>query len=163
MKALSDLADIIAREIGLDQEECERRMAFLEFSEKDTEVLRQVHALLQQSKEGFSEAFYDHLLKFPELQALIPDDATLNRLRQAQSAYFDSLTAGEYGSAYVFDRLRVGVAHQRIGLEPKWYIGAYRKYASEMLSLLWRSFRDRPERFLDAYNAVLKMVRQSTS
>ncbi|MBI3479650.1 MAG: hypothetical protein HY016_04725 [Nitrosomonadales bacterium] len=24
------------------------------------------------------------------------------------------------------DRLRVGYAHQRAGLEPKWYIGAYR-------------------------------------
>ncbi|MHB9118017.1 MAG: hypothetical protein ACYC2R_07060 [Burkholderiales bacterium] len=27
------------------------------------------------------------------------------------------------GPGYILDRLRVGIVHQRIGLEPKWYLG----------------------------------------
>jgi hypothetical protein len=51
----------------------------------------------------------------------------LERLKQTQAAYFDSLTAGDYGPDYILHRLRVGIVHQRIGLGPQWYWGAYSK------------------------------------
>lgn len=158
MKDLTQAVDLIAREIGLDQDEIEQRKAFLELEETDVEMLRQVHKLLQHDKEGFSDAFYQHLVEFPEMRKLLPDADTVARLRASQAAYFDRLTAGDYGREYIRDRLKVGVVHQRIGLEPKWYIGAYRKYLSELLAILWRMFSDKPETFLAAYNAALKVV-----
>jgi diguanylate cyclase (GGDEF)-like protein/PAS domain S-box-containing protein len=158
MKDINQAVDLIAREIGLDQDEIDQRKAFLELTEADVQLLRQVHALLQHDKEGFSDAFYQHLLEFSDIRKLLPDAATLARLRAAQSAYFDRLTAGDYGQEYIHDRLKVGVVHQRIGLEPKWYIGAYRKYLSELQTILWRLLQDKPESFIAAYDAALKVV-----
>jgi PAS domain-containing protein len=134
--------EAIACEIGLDDHEIAARKRFLELGEADMGLLRDVHALTSADGASFSEAFYDYLLEFGELRA----------------AYFHSLTAGDYGPDYVHERLRVGVVHQRIGLEPKWYIGAYRKYLGEMVPLLWERLGDEPERFIDAFNAVLKVV-----
>jgi diguanylate cyclase (GGDEF)-like protein/PAS domain S-box-containing protein len=148
----------IAGEIGLDEVEIAARKRFLELGEADLVLLREVHALTGADGAAFSDAFYDFLLEFGELRALLRDDATATRLRHTQGAYFHSLTGGDYGPGYVHDRLRVGIAHQRIGLEPKWYIGAYRKYLAEMMQLLSSRFDGDADRLCAAFNAVLKVV-----
>src|SRR5689334_9071631 len=148
----------IASEIGLDEREIAARKRFLELGEQDMALLGEVHALTSADGASFSDAFYEHLLEFGELRALLKDEDTAQRLRHSQSAYFHSLTAGDYGPDYVHERLRVGVVHQRIGLEPKWYIGAYRKYLAEMLPLLSARFDGDADRLCAAFNAVLKVV-----
>src|SRR5262249_45960391 len=42
--------------------------------------------------------------------------------------YFLSLSEGRFDADYFESRLRVGDAHQRIGLRPVWYIGAFSLY-----------------------------------
>jgi diguanylate cyclase (GGDEF)-like protein/PAS domain S-box-containing protein len=154
----NDSVDAIALEIGLDREELAARMAFLELGERDVVLLRELHGLIDKDIDTFSDSFYDHILSFPELQALMRDGGTVQRLKHAQAGYFRSLTAGEYGETYIRDRLRVGLVHQRIGLEPKWYIGAYRKYLAEMIELLWGRMHAEPRRFRAACDSILKVV-----
>ncbi len=132
----------VAAEIGLDEGEIAARKRFLELGEQDLALLREVHALTGADGAAFSAAFHDFLRESGELRG----------------AYFHSLTAGDYGPAYVHDRLRVGLAHQRIGLEPKRYIGAYRKYLAEMSVLLARRFEGDAARLCAAFDAVLKVV-----
>ncbi|MFN3789745.1 EAL domain-containing protein [Massilia sp.] len=157
MNAPHDLVDELAREIGLDRDEVATRKAYLELDESDFDALRDVHALLESHRDAFSDRFYAHLMSFPKLRDMLGDGAEA-RLRHVQAAYFSSLTAGEYGEEYMRERLRVGATHQRIGLDPKWYIGAYRKYLSELHGLLWRRLHGQPERLRAAMEAVLKIV-----
>jgi diguanylate cyclase (GGDEF)-like protein/PAS domain S-box-containing protein len=158
MSTRDDTVDMIAREIGLDEQEIAARKRYLELGEDDLALLREVHALTSSDGAPFSEAFYDYLMEFGDLRALLKDDAIVAHLRHAQGAYFHSLTAGDYGPDYVHERLRVGLVHQRIGLEPKWYIGAYRKYLAEMIPLLWNRMQGDPQRFGAAFDVVLKVV-----
>jgi PAS domain S-box-containing protein len=157
MNGLHDFIDDLAREIGLDREEVEARKAFLELGEADITALRDVHALLECHRDAFSDRFYTHLMSFPTLRGMLGDGAEA-RLRHVQASYFSSLTAGDYGEEYMRERLRVGATHQHIGLDPKWYIGAYRKYLSELAGLLWRRLSGQPERYHAAMDAVLKIV-----
>ena len=157
VRALQETIDDIAREIGLDHEEVEARKAFLELGEDDVGALRDIHALLDTQRDAFSDRFYAHLLAFPQLRTLLGSGVEA-RLRHVQASYFSSLTAGDYGQDYIRERLRVGVTHERIGLDPKWYIGAYRKYLSELHEILWRRLHAQPERFHAAIEAVLKIV-----
>ncbi|MEH6437988.1 EAL domain-containing protein [Massilia sp. DD77] len=158
MREGMDMLEAIAREIGLDGDEVAARKAFLEFREADVAALRDVHAMLEQERERFSGEFYDHLLRHAHTRGMLGDDSAVQALRHTQSDYFSSLTAGEYGEPYIRERLRVGVAHQRIGLEPKWYIGAYRKYLSEIVDMLWSRLQHEPQRCTAAIDAVLKVV-----
>lgn len=158
MRETSAMIDAIALEIGLDGDEVAARKRFLEFGAVDAGVLREVHALLDAHRDTFSDVFYAHLRDFPRMRELLGDSEAAARLQQAQSGYFSSLTAGDYDEAYIRERLRVGAAHQRIGLDPKWYIGAYRKYLSELFGMLWQTLQDEPGRFMVACDAVLKVV-----
>ena len=158
MKPINEMVEMIAAELGLDDAEFAQRKAMLEFTETDIALLRAVHAPLEQIRQSFSDSFYNHLLSFEPLRKLLPDEATINRLKQTQSAYFGELTAGEYGADYIKNRLRVGIVHQRIGLEPKWYVGAYRKYLSDLIPRLWQLCGSDADKFIATYNALLKVV-----
>jgi diguanylate cyclase (GGDEF)-like protein/PAS domain S-box-containing protein len=158
MKGLNEAIELIAREVGLDAQELAQRKSFLEIGDTDLALLREVHELLQQESFTFTSAFYDHLLSFEPLRTLLPDPATIERLKQSQSAYFNALTGSDYGQTYVENRLRVGVVHQRVGLEPKWYIGAYRKYLADLMPVLWRLLEGDAAKFLATYSALLKIV-----
>lgn len=149
---------VIARELGIDAEEIARRKHFLEFDEIDVELLKRLQSIQHDYEEDIAATFFNHLLDFSQVRELVPDEATLARLRNTLSTYFRGLTAGEYESNYVYKRLHVGIVHKRVGLDPKWYLGAYRKYLSDFLFHLWKLYGDNHEEFLKTFNALLKIV-----
>lgn len=157
MQCVSQTAAAIAEDLGLDARGIALRKSFLEFGATDVDHLQSIHDQLESQRAEFTAAFYDYFLSFDELRALLPGEA-IERLKKTQSAYFSSLTAGEYGEDYVHDRLRVGVAHQMIGLEPQWYIGAYRKYMALLMPTVWELCAGDTVRFLDVFNALLKIA-----
>lgn len=148
----------IAAEMGIDAAEIEARKAFLELTEADADQLRRIRDKLAAAQNGFADGFYEYLRQLPELAALLPDDATVARLKAAHGRYFASLTDGDYGDAYVDGRLRVGMTHARIGLTPKWYVGAFRKYLSDMLGATWAATGENFDAFAPAFDALLKVV-----
>jgi diguanylate cyclase (GGDEF)-like protein/PAS domain S-box-containing protein len=105
-----------------------------------------------------ADAFYEHLLCFPEIRPLLGDETKLAHLKRAQKMYFSQLTVGCYDHSYVENRLHVGVVHQRVGLTPKWYMSAYCKYLSEVMPLVLDHYAGEPERGLDACRALLKII-----
>lgn len=148
------------REMQLTPREIARRKAFLEFTDDDMALLTHFHSHVEKLhlESQFADSFYDFLLAFPELRKFIPDEATVNHLKKIQSNYFLQLTAGEYGDNYVQDRLKVGYAHQRIGLDPKWYTGAYRKYLALTLRSLFEINGVGDEKLRLTIDALMKVV-----
>ncbi len=139
-------------------EDAEELKRFLEFNDADIRILTTLHQYLKKDPTFFVDQFYAHLLKFEFSKSLIPDDATLKRLKKAQSQYFTSLTAGEYGEAYLHDRFRIGRAHQQVGLEPHWYIGAYRQYLSQLIPQISDYAKTNEYDCLQAVQSILKVV-----
>lgn len=148
----------ITQALGLDDDEIAQRKRYLELDRETLSLLEELHPVLEPERDRFAEGFYKHLMDFAPLRELIGDEAGLQRLRKTQAQYFSSLTAGDYGPDYVRHRLRVGIAHHRIGLEPKWYIGAYRKYLTELIHMLAERYADEPARYAAAIDAILKVV-----
>lgn len=148
----------VSIKMGINDAEVAMRKEFLEFTEADAAVLKELHSLLEQESCPFSEAFYRHLQNFPQLLPLLGNAKMLDHLKQTQSVYFSQLTEGEYEAEYVENRLRVGMVHQRVGLTPQWYIGAYRKYLHELMPSIWRLMNGDAEKCISAYSALLKIV-----
>ena len=148
----------LARELRIDAQEIVRRKAFLKFDKTDVGLLTDIHARLHDASRRFVDDFYAHMLKFEETRRFIPDTPSLERLKRNQMAYFNGLTAGDYGPQYILHRLRVGVVHQHIGLEPKWYIGSYSQYLVWLLPELWRLLGNDPDKFLATYHALIKIA-----
>lgn len=159
-KTVRSLDELQWKEAKVTAKDIADRKKFLEFADGDVGLLLKLHDHLQANQSvvgGFIQAFYRHLLSFPELTRLLPSESAIERLKVIQTRYFFQLTEGNYGKEYVENRLQVGYAHQRVGLEPKWYTGAYRKYLSALQPIMREVFQDDRE-CLAANDALLKVV-----
>ncbi len=137
-------------------EAIQSRKDFLEFGAREAALLKELGPMLAPLEDAFVESFYGHLAAHPETQALMGGPERMAYLKQKQREYFEQLLSGEYGPDYVRSRLKVGVIHQQIGLEPRWYLGAYGKYLSWLLPEVLSHADHDPERFLGYAQALIK-------
>lgn len=111
-----------------DLVEIERRKQWLQFTAADESRLVELDSLAQKYAEEVIESLYDHFLGHPETAAFFQDRHQIERVKELQRSYFRRLTQGNYDEAYAADRVKIGATHQRIGLDIKWYLGAYSFY-----------------------------------
>ena len=142
--------------LKLDEAELRSRRAFCELTDEDLARLKSLRAFAEKHTTEVVDAFYDLLLSHPETRKFFPDEATIRRVKRTQSDYFLGLFEGRCDLAYVEDRLRVGAVHERIGLAPKWYLAAYRKYLDLLREKLHAALP--PAEAATAYTSVQKIV-----
>ncbi|WP_297837001.1 protoglobin domain-containing protein, partial [Pseudomonas sp.] len=133
MKVTKDLTELLRR-IRLDHEEIVERFRFLDWSAEDAERLGSAAQQMAPAQQAFIDHLYRHLAKFPTPSALLRVPEVTARLKHSQAEYYQRLWGGPYDDAYVNGRLRIGVIHQQVGLELKWYLGSYRLYLDDMLA-----------------------------
>lgn len=146
-------------QLHLTEEEIELRKRWLEFGQEDEQLLKDnVDHIVESEIDNLIESMYSHFLSFEDTKSFFPDEQTLHRAQRAQHHYFERLTKGEYGSQYVDDRLRVGSTHQRIELDPKWYIGAYNRVCGWIVPRLVAVFHSDKNKLSKTLLALLKII-----
>lgn len=106
--------------------EVEHRKNLFSFSNADAQLLLSCKPTIEQNIDSIVADFYRMQTSIPEIALLIGDADTLMRLRNAQRRYIIDLFSGLYDLEYVNNRLRIGLVHKRIGVEPKLYLSAIR-------------------------------------
>lgn len=128
------------RILKFDELELASRRAFFRVTDEDLQRLVGLRAFAERHTGAVVDAFYELLLGHPETAKFFPDELAVKHVKRLQSDYFLQLFDGRCDLPYVENRLRVGAAHERIGLSPQWYLGAYRRYLEVVRELLFRDF-----------------------
>ena len=152
MKVTKDLEELLRR-IRLDHEEIVERFRFLDWSAEDAERLGAAAQRMAPAQQAFVDHLYRHLTNFSTPSALLRAPEVTARLKHSQVEYYQCLWGGPFDDTYVNGRLRIGVIHQQVGLELKWYLGSYRLYLDDMLKSV---FGDSQNATL--YSSLLKAV-----
>ncbi|MCC6525850.1 MAG: STAS domain-containing protein [Polyangiaceae bacterium] len=143
--------------LAADVYDIPRRRAFVELGDDDLARLAALRPLAEANIDRLVEDFYALLLGHEDTRQFFPDARVIERVKRLQRAYFLGLFDGKVDEAYVDDRLRVGAAHERIGLAPKWYLGAYRRQLRLLLDLLFAGISD-PAEAHAAFASLQKLV-----
>ena len=114
----------LLQQMQIDEVEIQRRREIIRFCSEDERTLASLEQLAFRLVDEMSEEFYSKLTEDDDVVQLIGDSETLERLRVLQRQYILSLFSGNYGLDYVNSRLRIGMVHKRIGVEPKLFISA---------------------------------------
>jgi signal transduction histidine kinase len=122
------------------EEDLEQRLDFLNLGEGDRERLGNLQQLMEKNADPFVSAFYRHLLSFQPTRELLREPAVKDRLLIKQREYLLSLTNPRFDADFEQERRRIGEVHERIGLEPRWYLGAYSLYFSLLAPLVCEEF-----------------------
>jgi methyl-accepting chemotaxis protein len=100
--------------------------------------------------------FYIHAGTIPALDQLIGGQSS--RLQKAQQAHWERLFSGRFDEAYFSGVRSIGLAHNRIGLEPRWYIGAYNFVLVRLTELAVESYRWTPGKLKAVLRALNSAV-----
>jgi rsbT co-antagonist protein RsbR len=144
--------------LKLDDDELKRRLAFFELTDEDFKTLTSLKAFADRWTTEITDGLYELIMEQPESRAFFPDQATLARVKKLQNTYFNGLFSGTCDLNYVRDRLRVGTAHERIGMPPKLYLGAYRRYLALIHSKLRSHFKGNDEQAHKALDSIRKII-----
>ncbi|MDH0896501.1 MULTISPECIES: EAL domain-containing protein [unclassified Pseudomonas] len=136
MKSEESLQELIRR-IGLDLDEVAERHRLLDWRRDDALRLAAAADGVEEAHRGFVERLYEHLQDFPGPAGLVNDPDTLGRLKHSQLEYYQRLWRGPFDRDYLNSRLRIGMIHQLVGVELKWYLAAYRLYLERMSDALF--------------------------
>jgi rsbT co-antagonist protein RsbR len=147
--------------LRLDDREIDSRRAFFEITNEDLARLAALRGHAERHSKEIVDALYELILGHAETRSFFPDEATVARVKRLQREYFLGLFAGILDRRYVEDRLRVGAAHERIGLNPKWYIGAYSRYMRLTFEKLVSELD--PATARHAYHSLTKIVAFDTA
>jgi len=115
------------------------RLRFLQINNETRQELKALWTDIKPALPGIIRRFYEHLGTEPRLKQLIGHHQ--ERLTEAQSVHWERLFSGRFDDDYVASTRRIGLVHNRIGLEPAWYIGGYNFVLNELVLCLARSHR----------------------
>ncbi|PVB62318.1 globin-coupled sensor protein [Labrenzia sp. 011] len=108
-----------------NQENIQNRLTFHRLDEATAEILRSESKIVLEALSGALDAFYDHVKSFPETRKFFKDDAHMERAKNAQIRHWSLITAAQFNEDYENSVRTIGEVHNRIGLEPSWYLGGY--------------------------------------
>jgi len=134
------------------------RKRYSGFTDEDARLLAELRPVLEREAGPIVESFYENLIATPTLRPLLDDPAVVRRLKTAQQRYLISLSRGTYDEDYAQSRFLIGQVHERIGLEPQWYIGSYGRHVEQLLPRLEQHFVDDPPKASRAAGALIKLL-----
>lgn len=108
----------------------------------DEVALQNIRPFVEKDLWPLVERFYEMQTSIPDISLLIGDSDTLHRLKTAQSKYILDLFSGYYDIEYVNNRLRIGLVHKRIGVEPKLYLAAVQTLRELLFDLIKETVSD---------------------
>lgn len=112
----------------------ERRLRFARVDRDTSAELCVVWTLIEPHLVRILESFYVHVRSEPELSRLVGSRTT--ELAAAQKRHWGRVFSGRFDDDYARSVRAIGLAHHRIGLEPRWYIAAYQYVLNELIELV---------------------------
>lgn len=140
----------------LDHDE---RLRFLGIGNDTRSTLASFGPVIAKELPSILERFYAHLMKTPETASKFPNEQIKAHARDMQARHWvDGVFSGRFDQAYMEQVKRVGKAHERVGLEPRWYIGGYAMAMTEIIDLVAKKHPLNSKKAAEIIKAVVKAV-----
>jgi methyl-accepting chemotaxis protein len=109
------------------------RLNFTQIDQETRKALRELKPLIAKTLPEILDEFYRHIGKFPEMARHFPTPKIAQSAKDMQIRHWATIASADFDETYVTSVNKIGEVHNRIGLEPRWYIGGYSFLLSRML------------------------------
>ncbi len=132
------------------------RIQFMRITPETSKLLREFWPAVEKALPAILDDFYTFGASVPALAKLIGSQSA--RLKGAQARHWAKLFDGRFDEDYVNSVRTIGLTHNRIGLEPRWYIGGYNLVLGHLMKLIARHHKWSPEKTGELTKAVVSVV-----
>ncbi len=155
---LPDIEEIKKVKEVLPLEKYKEQFKIVGFTPEKLELLAEQRPAVEKYIEEVSDIFYGVVLKNPELKRIIDNHSTVDRLRQTLQRYVLRMFSGNIDETYIEETLRIGAVHNRVKLDPKWYLSAYSILQEALTTILVKELRDRPAYLANVLGALISII-----
>ncbi|HHT9139515.1 MAG TPA: diguanylate cyclase [Candidatus Tripitaka californicus] len=141
-----------------DPKDIQLRKDYSWISSEDEALLREVRPVVEENMGRLVEGFWSHLMRFAETKEILKDEQKVGRFKSALPQYVMELFSGDYGPSYVKKRVNAGAVHFRLGLAPRWYLGALNVFYHLLRDILKEYYGEDREKLGKIMRAVEKML-----
>jgi len=110
---------------GTPEEHFQERLSFMKIDGSVRESLAIIKPIVEESLPGILDSFYATVRQWPNLNAFFSNAAHMEAAKNLQMKHWSTILEGRFDSEYIASIKKIGMTHNRIGLEPRWYIGGY--------------------------------------
>ncbi len=132
-------------------------LRFLSVTEDDLGLIHSWQDVFNATCDEMVDSFYAHIQQTQATNDILNKYSSVERQRPKLIKYVRTLFTGKIDDAYIEDRKKVGILHEKSNLHPSWYIGMYnvlRKIMDDKLEGAGASIRDRLD-FNGAFTRLL--------
>ncbi|GIK81958.1 MAG: globin-coupled sensor protein [Pseudorhodoplanes sp.] len=101
------------------------RVQFCRIDGATSATLRELKPLVLRELPGILDNFYGHIAQCPDVAKFFGSEQHMRHAREMQLRHWSTIVSGTFDNTYMTSVTRIGEAHNRLGLEPCWYIGGY--------------------------------------
>jgi methyl-accepting chemotaxis protein len=112
------------------------RLSFMNLDNARCESIRSIKPIVDRELTIALDRFYETVRKTPETRKFFNNDAHMSAAKGAQMGHWASISNAKFDGHYVSNFRKVGHAHARTGLEPRWYIGGYAIVAEHLIEAI---------------------------
>ena len=132
------------------------RIQFMNISAETRQGLSEFWKVVLPQLPEILSGFYEHVAAVPALAKLVGQETP--RLKKAQQSHWERLFSGRFDEAYFNGVRTIGLIHNKIGLEPRWYIGGYNYVLSRLTDLAIKTYRWSPQKAQAVVRAINSAV-----
>jgi methyl-accepting chemotaxis protein len=99
-------------------------------------ALREGKTFILAELPAILDAFYDHISAFAETAAFFKSRDQMMHAKKMQIAHWSVILEGHFDDAYQASVTKIGQVHNKLGLEPRWYIGGYNALVSGLVDAI---------------------------
>src|SRR5579871_1170664 len=131
-----------ASSLATDTADNQRRLEFLRLDSAAATRLRNLLPAVTAALPAIADEFYAYIGENQTLAGMLGGPDRIARLKQTQTEHWRQLFQGTFDAAYFERAVTVGRVHERIGLEPRWYTGAYCLVLQSLIGHLASKYRN---------------------
>lgn len=139
------------------QSQLAKQITLIHLTEDDLAAAKALQPIIIRNIDKIVDYFYENLVGVPQLMSIINNHSSIERLKQTLNRHICEMFSGVIDSAYIEQRSRIAVMHMRIGLEPKWYMGAFQNLLISLLDIMNEAIVDKQE-FVRGVQVVTKLL-----
>jgi methyl-accepting chemotaxis protein len=112
------------------------RLKFNMIGDEAVATLRQSKSFILSELPSILDKFYDHISKFTETSKFFKSREHMMHAKEMQLKHWAIIMDGRFDESYEISVTKVGEIHNKLGLEPRWYIGGYNALVSGLVEAI---------------------------
>ncbi|HKX40762.1 MAG TPA: protoglobin domain-containing protein [Burkholderiaceae bacterium] len=144
--------------MGLTQAAFERRKKIVGLEPADLARIAQIKDLVTEIAEDCVATFFNHLAGLEEARPLLASRALVEKARQLKKEHLIAMAQGDYGLAYVEQRLELGALYARSGLDTCTFLGAFHQMLRHIGSTVMAQSGVAPGNAFESFMSLKKVA-----